>query len=210
MDTELLDGFTVEQWAAYAKLKAGIATRICRENGSLKQQLASFARRDYTDGQFNEDHGKRGYAAHDLMENAAEEPTAAADYKTLGKQNGNIVDYLYETDPWATVSPPSSTCPSRPTSVIHPWANWTSATPYAASTAIETMVPVQTAETSASQSLAADAAECCAGTQHPSLAKSVDMPSGLQVQETVVPDSTITMDDLKTIMEPIMARLRRN
>ena len=40
---ELLDGFTIAQWAIYGKLKSEIATRVCRENGALKKQLASIA-----------------------------------------------------------------------------------------------------------------------------------------------------------------------
>ena len=37
----LLDGFTLQQWSTYAKLKASIASRVCRENGVLKMRLAS-------------------------------------------------------------------------------------------------------------------------------------------------------------------------
>ena len=40
---ELLDGFTIAQWAIYGKLKSEIATRVCRENGALKKRLASIA-----------------------------------------------------------------------------------------------------------------------------------------------------------------------
>lgn len=36
---ELLDGFSIEQWASYAKRKARIATTICKENGALKAKL---------------------------------------------------------------------------------------------------------------------------------------------------------------------------
>ena len=38
---ELLDGFTIHQWAAYAKLKAQVASRICHENGLMKRKLAN-------------------------------------------------------------------------------------------------------------------------------------------------------------------------
>ena len=37
----LYDGFTIEQWAAYGKKKAKIATAVSKENGQLKQQFAS-------------------------------------------------------------------------------------------------------------------------------------------------------------------------
>ena len=36
---ELLGGFSIEQWASYAKRKAHIATTICKENGALKSKL---------------------------------------------------------------------------------------------------------------------------------------------------------------------------
>ena len=36
----LVDGFTAEQWAAYARKKSAIASRKCKENGLLKAQLA--------------------------------------------------------------------------------------------------------------------------------------------------------------------------
>ena len=39
VQSELLDGFTIEQWSTYATRKAAIATSICRENGLLKAKL---------------------------------------------------------------------------------------------------------------------------------------------------------------------------
>ena len=38
---ELLDGFTINQWAAYAKLKSQVASRMCHENGLMKRKLAN-------------------------------------------------------------------------------------------------------------------------------------------------------------------------
>jgi hypothetical protein len=38
---ELLDGFTINQWAAYAKLKSQVASRMCQENGMMKRKLAN-------------------------------------------------------------------------------------------------------------------------------------------------------------------------
>ena len=35
----LVEGFTAEQWAVYAKNKSAIATRMCKENGMLKSRL---------------------------------------------------------------------------------------------------------------------------------------------------------------------------
>lgn len=35
----LVDGFSAEQWASYAKRKASIASKVCRQNGWLKSQL---------------------------------------------------------------------------------------------------------------------------------------------------------------------------
>lgn len=38
---ELLEGFSIHQWSAYTKLKSGIASGVCRENGILKKKLAA-------------------------------------------------------------------------------------------------------------------------------------------------------------------------
>jgi hypothetical protein len=38
---ELLDGFTINQWAAYAKLKSQVASRMCHENGLMKRKLVN-------------------------------------------------------------------------------------------------------------------------------------------------------------------------
>ena len=35
----LLDGFSIEAWAAYGKLKAKVATNVYKENGRLKRRL---------------------------------------------------------------------------------------------------------------------------------------------------------------------------
>ena len=35
----LFDGFSIEQWASYAKRKAHIASAVCKENGSLKAKI---------------------------------------------------------------------------------------------------------------------------------------------------------------------------
>lgn len=50
----LVDGFTAEQWAAYARKKSAIASKKCKENGFLKAQLvdaskASPALNDHVD-----------------------------------------------------------------------------------------------------------------------------------------------------------------
>ena len=37
---ELVDGFTIHEWAAFGRLKSSIASRTCRENGALKKQVA--------------------------------------------------------------------------------------------------------------------------------------------------------------------------
>ena len=39
---QLLDGFTINQWAAYAKLNSQVASRMCHENGLMKRKLASW------------------------------------------------------------------------------------------------------------------------------------------------------------------------
>ena len=39
----LVDGFTIDQWSGYARLKASIASRVCCENGNLKAQLHAFS-----------------------------------------------------------------------------------------------------------------------------------------------------------------------
>ena len=36
----LLDGFTMEQWAAFGRRKSAIASRVAKENGVLKARLA--------------------------------------------------------------------------------------------------------------------------------------------------------------------------
>jgi hypothetical protein len=38
---ELLEGFSIEQWASYAKRKSHIASAICKENGKLKARFSA-------------------------------------------------------------------------------------------------------------------------------------------------------------------------
>ena len=42
----LLEGFSIEQWACYAKKKSSVATAMCRLNGQLKEKLAKLAKGD--------------------------------------------------------------------------------------------------------------------------------------------------------------------
>ena len=38
-----LQGFTIEEWANHARKKSSLASRICKQNGELKAQVASYA-----------------------------------------------------------------------------------------------------------------------------------------------------------------------
>ena len=40
-DAHLVDGYCAQEWADYARLKAQVATSVCRENGKMKQMLQS-------------------------------------------------------------------------------------------------------------------------------------------------------------------------
>ena len=72
---DVVDGFTIQQWAEYAKLKARIASTMCKENGRLKQQSASVMNKGNIDVK----------------------PLAAVNDK--GTDNiGN--DSVYQSDPW--------------------------------------------------------------------------------------------------------------
>ena len=65
---ELLDGFTIEQWAKFGKLKAEIASRVCRENGSLKKKLASYSHPETrVDLAANDKAGHGGQSCHDVL-----------------------------------------------------------------------------------------------------------------------------------------------
>jgi hypothetical protein len=82
---KLLDGFTLEQWAAFGKRKSAIASRVCKENGALKAKLASSGG-DSDDG----------------------EPSI----RRLGTETSNMapVDPLQANDPWFGCSAPRVSC----------------------------------------------------------------------------------------------------
>ena len=56
---KLLEGFTIEQWASYAKRKAHIASAICKENGVLKARLRDLGFHTDASENFAEDSAKR-------------------------------------------------------------------------------------------------------------------------------------------------------
>ena len=39
-----MDGLTIEAWSAHGRLKAKIATNVCKENGGLKRRLESMSK----------------------------------------------------------------------------------------------------------------------------------------------------------------------
>ena len=57
-EVQRLEGFTIHEWAEYARRKACIATKVCRENGKLKSTGAKAWPRDVAppgDGEFQAD-----------------------------------------------------------------------------------------------------------------------------------------------------------
>ena len=76
---QLLDGFTIEAWAACGRLKAKIATNVCKENGRLKRRLESMSKA----------------AAHCTSK-------LAPPQDVCGKGSRDI-DPVFEHDPWLSV-----------------------------------------------------------------------------------------------------------
>ena len=79
------EGYSIEQWAAYGKRKASIASSICKENGVLKHRIQTLLRtcREDTD---------RSSCSHDGIRDA--------------KQMSHVQLRQLHTDPWAGKSLP--------------------------------------------------------------------------------------------------------
>jgi hypothetical protein len=90
----LVDGFTIEQWAAYGRHKAAIASKVCKDNGRLKAMLDSMSHR----------RGK-------LVTNSADERACDDD------------DPLVSNDPWRGCSFPPSASASEPP-CLSLWSSW--------------------------------------------------------------------------------------
>ena len=114
---EVIDGFTASQWASYAKLKASIASRMCRENGALKKQ-ALFQTNCST---------PVGFSMKTLQ--------GQRDQKNNSEDRR---DELFEHDPWHSEKEPANTMEDAETSAnsflpgADAWSTWkvSSATPY--------------------------------------------------------------------------------
>ena len=82
----LLDGFSIEAWAAYGKLKAKVATKVCKEKGCLKSRTESMSQA----------------TAHGTS-------TFSLDERSMMSRG---VDPVFQNDPWPHVGSGGESCSS--------------------------------------------------------------------------------------------------
>ena len=96
---ELLDGFSIQQWASYSKRKSNIASSVCKENGELKAKLAN--------------------QVFEVPESSGQPHGAKPDN----------CDVIFVNDPWRASAPTvatevGSTASTFDDKLRDPWTNW--------------------------------------------------------------------------------------
>ena len=114
---ELLDGFTLQQWSTYAKLKASIASRVCRENGVLKMRLASLRQTECEDSHASKVCRDNGHLKKRITDTSATIPDNASSITRKSSE-----DPLLHQDPWLKAALPGLHL--QPIPIHNPWRRW--------------------------------------------------------------------------------------
>jgi hypothetical protein len=112
--SDKLDGFTLAEWAAFARKKASIASSVAKLNGELKSKLASASSRD---GWFCNDPWADSAKTRDGELNAQ----MASSVDTYPERSG---DLLNKFDPWAGATFHGTKAKESPTDGADAWSQW--------------------------------------------------------------------------------------
>ena len=108
---ELLDGFTIQQWSTYAKLKAGVASRVCQEN---EKRLASLHQTECEDSHASKVCRDNGHLKKRITDASA---TSYDNAPSITRTSSE--DPLLHQDPWLNASLPGLHLQPIPTD--NPW-----------------------------------------------------------------------------------------
>ena len=112
--SDKLDGFTLAEWAAFARKKASIASSVAKLNGELKSKLARASSRD---GWFCNDPWADSAKTRDGELNAQ----MASSVDTYPERSG---DLLNKFDPWAGATFHGTKAKESPTDGADAWSQW--------------------------------------------------------------------------------------